>query len=138
MCSGPVEFAEDDFLRGNVLSISVCDVGAQTLCVAALFEGGHVSESVFHRHAQTTRRGRPAPSLLTKRSCKCLCFNSTTCVWVGGLSGGWRSHALTPPPCLPQQDGVSEEHTDGEEEVTACHQWVLPSTEFQGVWEKCA
>lgn len=35
------------------------------------------------------------------------------------------------------QDGVTEEHTESEEEVTACQQWVLPAKEFHGLWERC-
>jgi hypothetical protein len=35
------------------------------------------------------------------------------------------------------QDGAAEEHTGGEgEDVTACNQWVLPSRDFHGLWER--
>ncbi len=36
------------------------------------------------------------------------------------------------------EDGVTEEQTESEEDVTACQQWVLPAAEYHGLWERYA
>ena len=62
------------------------------------------------------------------------------------VDASWACRGSVPLQCEPRvlgccddcaQDGVTEEHTETDEEVTACHQWVLPAAEYHGLWERC-